>query len=109
MSGPGIDEIREALRNPGSEPLQTVFLHQVEAEFTETEGGLMIAETRPYKPAELNVSNAGPIAVTMLQAKVHHPSNNQAAEALVGEISRFLDRPHNVHITPTVIPLHSRP
>jgi len=61
---------------------------------------LVVAETQSYKPTEVDVSNAGSVAIAMLQAEVHDPSNGQASQILVGEMGRLLNCRENIESGP---------
>jgi len=90
------------------ETLQSTFFDQIDDEPAEAKRVLIVAETWSQEPAEVDVSNAGAVAVAMLQAKVCHPSDDEAPEILVGEMSRLLDCRENVESSPADRVSHKR-
>ena len=60
----------------------------------------MIAETRSHKPSQVDVGNARSVAIAVLQAEVHHPSENQAPQILVDEMGGFLEHGEHVKYRP---------
>jgi len=60
----------------------------------------VVAESWSQKPPKVDVSDAGAVAIAMLQAKVHHPSDDEALQILVGEMGRLLHCCENVQSCP---------
>ncbi len=83
MSRPWHDDISEIHVRARLEVLQSVLLDQIVAEPTESRSCVVVAEARSGYDGKPYVSEARAVAVTMLEAEIHHAANDERAQILV--------------------------
>src|SRR5262249_7019976 len=85
MSRPWQDDISEVHIGSSLVALQSAFFDQVITEPPEAKPVLVVAEARPGYDGKPYIGEARPVAVAILEAKVHQAACNERRQVLVAE------------------------
>jgi len=97
MFRPWHDDISEGHIGSSLKTLQSAFFDQVIAKPTEAKSVLVVTETRPGYDGEPYISEAGRVAVTVLEAEIHQAANNERRQVLVAKQCRRHNLGQDVH------------
>src|SRR5277367_1002274 len=96
MLGPGDDEIPKGYVSTRLVAMQFALLHQLIAKPAESESGPVVSEVRSENHSKPDIGKARSIAVTMLEAEVRDPTDDEVAQNFVGEHCWRYDDRENV-------------
>src|SRR5215472_3439028 len=92
MLCPRHDLICEAEIGPGLEPLQPAFFDQIIAELAEAKSDLVLTEMRAGDNAtQPDIGAARSVAVAVLEAEIHDPTEDQGYKAISGKTLTLLE------------------
>src|SRR5215469_8676300 len=94
---PWQDDISKRHIRPGLKTLQSTVFDQIITELTETESGLIVAETRSSYDGEPDITEARRVAITMFEAEINHSTNDKRIQVLVGKMCRRDDFSEDLH------------
>jgi len=93
---PGDDEIPKSHVGTRLVAMQSALFHQLIPKPAESESGRVVSEVRSENHSKPDIGKTRSIAVTMLEAEVRDPTDDEVAQSFVGEHCRRYDDRENV-------------